>query len=78
MVLLTDGEASPRATHECLGVLQWVCLANRGLRSCFSSVYEFVELLLCTSSQIVPPSNIIDEVFVCVFVCVCVCVCVCL
>ena len=65
MVLLTDGAASPRATHEYLGVLQWACLANRGLLSCFSRVYEFVERLPPTSTQIVPPT-IIDELSVCV------------
>ena len=63
--LLTIGMTSPRALHEYLGVLQWACLANRGMLSCFSGVYEFVERLPCAGTQRVP-DGVLDELCVCV------------
>lgn len=50
--------------HKYLGVLQSARLANRGMLSCFSDMYEFVERQPCVRTQSVLAS-VLDEL--CVF-----------
>ena len=64
IALLSDPWSSPQAIQSYLGTLQWTCLLNRPLLSCFSRVYTFAESSPTGTPRVVP-LEVLDEFAVC-------------
>jgi len=48
------GRVTPRACSTVLGTMQWFCLVNRWLFSCFEEVYQFVDAANLDQDTVVP------------------------